>query len=141
MSKNRASRTNVVSAAAALIAAGATEATSPVTSSESAAPESTDIVLLPSETAGAVVTAESLLSTKPKSIRALVMSGLLANVDRDAIAAAIVAHFPTSQAAAKSSIHISWYAGKMRKSGLDVPKVAARPRATTVTVSEQAVAA
>lgn len=90
---------------------------------------------VPSTTAVAELPPVEATITAPKSIRALVRSGLLAGVPRAEIAAAILAHFPTSQAAAKSSVHISWYAGRMRKEGLEVPKVAPARKTTTVEVA------
>ena len=66
--------------------------------------------------------------TPPKSIRSLVMSGLLAGRARKDIAADIVRFFPNSAAAVKSTKHISWYAGRMKKDGVVLPK----PQAATV---------
>lgn len=64
-------------------------------------------------------------TTPPKSIRSLVMAGLLAGRNRKDIAADINRFFPTSQAAVKSTKHISWYAGRMKKDGVVLPPQAA----------------
>lgn len=58
----------------------------------------------------------------PKSIRSLVMTSLLAGVPRAEIATAIQRYFPTSRAAVLSAKHISWYAGRMKKDGVVLPK-------------------
>jgi ribosomal protein L11 methylase PrmA len=80
------------------------------------------------------VTPES--GDKPKSIRQLIMSGILAGKPTKEIAAAVQAEFPTSAAAAKSTKHIAWYRSRMKKDG-QIPAKAetAAPTVDAVTAS------
>lgn len=52
------------------------------------------------------------------SIRQICLRGFLAGATNASIAAEIVASHPNSAAAAKSSIHIGWHRGDMKKKGL-----------------------
>lgn len=59
---------------------------------------------------------------KPKSIRSLIMSAILAGKPTKEIAAEVQAHFPGTAAATKSTKHIAWYRSRMKKDGLFTPK-------------------
>lgn len=54
----------------------------------------------------------------PRSIRQIVMNGLLAGKSTKDIAALVMAEHPNSAAATKSVKHIAWYRARMRKDGI-----------------------
>lgn len=54
----------------------------------------------------------------PKSIRSLIMSGILAGKTTKELTVEVQAHFPGTAAAAKSTKHIAWYRSRMKKDGL-----------------------
>lgn len=64
-----------------------------------------------------VTTPEVNQNPNAKSIRQIIMGGLLAGKPTKEIAAEVQEAYPTSAAAAKSSKHIAWYKSTMKKAG------------------------
>lgn len=77
------------------------------------------------------------MSTNPSSIRQICLRGFLSGLSRQDIAAQIQAAHPTSKAATKSTKHIAWHYGNMRKAGL---LATATPAAERQAVTEADVA-
>lgn len=71
------------------------------------------------------------MATNPNSIRQICLNGFLSRTPRTVIAEQIKAAHPTSMAAQKSTAHIAWHYGDMKKRGLlaavlgEVPTVTA----------------
>lgn len=57
-------------------------------------------------------------AVNPNSIRQICLAGFLARETRDVIADRIKAAHPTSMAAQKSTTHIAWHYGDMKKRGM-----------------------
>lgn len=57
-------------------------------------------------------------NTNPQSIRQICLKGFLAQEPRETIAARIKELHPNSKAAEKSTKHIAWHYGDMKKAGL-----------------------
>lgn len=76
-------------------------------------PETTAPVTTPARVNGNAV--------NPNSIRQKVRAALIAGQDTAAIGTMLQTDFPGTAAAAKSTKHIAWYRGQLRKEGL-LPK-------------------
>lgn len=57
-------------------------------------------------------------NVNPNSIRQICLAGFLSGDKRDVIAARIKEQHPDSMAAQKSTVHIAWHYGDMKKKGL-----------------------
>ena len=113
MGKNR-NRTSAVAVTAALVAAAA------------AADAPQDEVLATDDNVQLVGQVSEL--PRPKSIRQLVLNGLLNGVPRQVMAVQLAEYFPNNRAAVIPVKHIAWYAGRLKKElaakgqGLPVPR-------------------
>ena len=60
----------------------------------------------------------TIMATNPTSIRQICLAGFLSRTPRTVIAEQIKTAHPTSMAATKSTAHIAWHYGDMKKRGL-----------------------
>lgn len=69
-----------------------------------------------------ITTPEIAQDSSQKSIRQIIMGGILNSTPRDEIKAEVDRLYPTSAASLKFSKHLAWYRSTMKKAG-QLPKV------------------